>query len=345
MSTEKESVGQLQALAYERLSLFFSSHQDKRIEIEILPPAFQPPDGILMEDGFSLGIPKKILALAYIEARKTFFMNRHAADETSQSDALLATKTMLLFDPEHLTAANFRKRNLLALKTQKSLTAQSVYLESVRHEFLFLDSILTSPLHRQSKSPTLWYHRLWLLDINDTDNKAASRNETPWFWSAEIDAVCRSGEQHPKNYYAWQYARRLVGRVGNDTFVCEIASRTKDWCFKHPSDISGWSFLIHMLLEVKLQSRKESLVREVLQYALNLRSENESVWIFLRTVLAQSLLQENVRVELNTNLCKYREDLTNKDPASVLSKRITHTVNWIEQHSNHKPPSTSVSLI
>lgn len=61
---------------YESLSRYFSEHEHEVIEIEILPPAIQPPDGILMQDGSSLGVSKKALALAFLAARQIFFDNK-----------------------------------------------------------------------------------------------------------------------------------------------------------------------------------------------------------------------------------------------------------------------------
>lgn len=61
---------------YESLCRYFDNHEHEVIEIEILPPAIQPPDGALMQDGSSLGIPKKALASAFIAARQVFFDNK-----------------------------------------------------------------------------------------------------------------------------------------------------------------------------------------------------------------------------------------------------------------------------
>lgn len=73
MAHSDSSVVEKQQHVYESLSRYFSEHENEVIEIEILPPAIQPPDGVLMQDGSSLGIPKSALALAFIVARQTFF--------------------------------------------------------------------------------------------------------------------------------------------------------------------------------------------------------------------------------------------------------------------------------
>src|ERR1700753_4144206 len=71
-----------------------------------------------------------------------------------------SSRIILLFDPEHITAANFRKRRIINLRQTSSARLPEAYAQEIH----FLNSILTSPLHRQSKSPTLWFHRWWLVD-------------------------------------------------------------------------------------------------------------------------------------------------------------------------------------
>lgn len=76
MAHNDSSVVEQQEHAYELLSRYFDEHENEVIEIEILPPAIQSPDGALMQDGSHLGIPKKALTLAFLVARATFFDNK-----------------------------------------------------------------------------------------------------------------------------------------------------------------------------------------------------------------------------------------------------------------------------
>ena len=62
----------LQRKAYDVLNKYFSDHEDEVLNIEMLPPAFPPPDGICMQEELNLGLPREILALAFIEARRIF---------------------------------------------------------------------------------------------------------------------------------------------------------------------------------------------------------------------------------------------------------------------------------
>ncbi len=324
MSFNQSENSKVPKVAYEALVDFFTRHENEVVEIEVLPPAIQPPDGITLEEGLNLGIPKKILALAFIEARQRFLGN--VTSDCTSSTAFQATKVILLFDPEYITAANFRKRRLLALKDGGSET-KTIFQVALKQELCFLNSILTSPLHRQSKSPTLWHHRLWLVNLTiDHELSNASDEQKKVFWRDEIDAVCKSGEQHPKNYYAWQYARRFLPHTKDLGLTDEFVHRVKNWCFKHPSDISGWSFLLFQLRDVSSLPNRQPIIQEVFNYAINLRAEQESLWMFIRLSVSQDGYGD--RLQNYQTLQKYNEEMDENTRISALSERIHQTLNW-----------------
>ncbi|KAF2794916.1 protein prenylyltransferase [Melanomma pulvis-pyrius CBS 109.77] len=343
------SSSDLQDQAYDALSEFFSVHEDEVVEIEILPPAIQPTDGLLMMDGLNVGVPKKILVLAYVKARQLFFASIQV-DGTSLQ-ALDASRVMLLFDPEHITVANFRKRRILNIKAE----APGQFIQVVIRELVFINSILTSPLHRQSKSPTLWHHRAWLLGmlipIKLID---ASGEQLLAFARAELDAVLKSGEWHPKNYYAWQYARRLLTRVeslyANDSdhawkasyheFLATCASLIRAWCCLNPSDISGWTFLSFLLPRLNSLTSRRRIVQQVLDYAINLQAKQESLWVFLRTVLADSILghERDALIQLLHNFQKERAGaVRDVSPENCVMQADT----WIKSYSKELAESRS----
>lgn len=85
--------------------------------------------------------------------------------------ALNATCVLLLWDPNHITAANFRKKYLLlssrsylmtSLSSNAPISPAAPFLALLRSEFAFLNSLVTSPLPKAPKASTLWAHRLWL---------------------------------------------------------------------------------------------------------------------------------------------------------------------------------------
>jgi hypothetical protein len=329
MATKDGQTSEFQKLAYKSLSKYFQEHEDEVVEIEILPPAIQPPDGITMQDGLSLGVPKKILALAYVEARQRFFMNKQTQDAFTIAQALQATKVMLLFDPEHLTAANYRKRTLLRLEEDHGLHVGNPYHRALREEICFLNSILTSPLHRQSKSPTLWYHRSNIVDsLTSIELEDAPQDRIAEFWHSELAAVCKSGEQHPKNYHAWQYARRLVNRIKSRELADDIARRVKDWCCRHPSDISGWSFMLHLMPTIATSLQHE-LVGDIINYAISLDCEQESLWIFIRTTLALRNTEFSASYQ---SLQTYKKDLEGTNRHPIAMERVCNAIVWADAH-------------
>jgi hypothetical protein len=171
-------------------------------------------------------------------------------------------------------------------------------------EMNFLNSILLSPLHRQSKSPTLWHHRYWLISHSfnppDFDNLvedvAWAEQRFQGIFNDELDAVLKAGERHANNYYAWGYGRSLVGfmdsvreRSGrNSTWPRrdEAVSKVLGWCKSHPSDTSGWSFLLFLLLHEKCEGNQVlSTISEVLGFAVAVKWEKEALWNFVRTAI------------------------------------------------------------
>lgn len=322
---------EFQKLAYASLSGYFQDHQNEVVEIEILPPGLQPPNGVFMHEGLHLGVPKKALTLAYVEARQKFFTNKGSNDTSAIDQTMRATDIMLLFDPEHITAANYRKRVLARMKAEHDLDNGNTYHKSLRRELCFLDSILTSPLHRQSKSPTLWYHRSnvveSLISVELTD---ALDSQKTTFWNKELDAVCKSGEQHPKNYHAWQYARRLVQKAHSPNLNESFARNIKTWCCRHPSDISGWSFLLYLMPQITPSLRQE-LVRDVFNYAIKLDVKNESLWVFVRTALVRDL-SDTGHLATYQRFQAHVKTLRDDERHSTESEPIIHALEWVETY-------------
>lgn len=329
MVTGSSSRQDLQVLAFENLNQYFKDHENETVQIEILPPALEPLGGISLQDGVNLGVPKKTLALAYVEARQQFFASDSLGNDPNS--ALQATKVMLLFDPEHVTAANYRKRWLRDLEARHGSGVGSAYHKALRQELHFLNSILTSPLHRQSKSPTLWHHRLWLLDpLVLIEMKDGTDDQRMAFWRAELADVCTSGERHPKNYYAWQYARRLVARIADLKAVDIMAFEVKGWCCAHPSDISGWSFLLHLIPKLRQVSR-EKLITEVLSYAINLRAQQESLWVFIQTVLATGPA-DSLHLRCLRMIQDYSQIPIHSKQGLETPSRASGALHWIDSH-------------
>lgn len=298
---DKATIAALQAgnpqTAYDSISsVLVSPLPSGRLEIEILGKGIPLPEGTyVLQDGTSVGVSKLGLVQAFLVAREILqdhIINHGSSGsssvspQTADADTLFAaTAVILLMDPEFLTAANTRKRLI-----QKQLQDDNQMTWTVlTKEKAFLDSLLTSRLHRHTKSPTLWNHRRWLI------GQYSSRGLRVDVVGDIKNVVSVAGERHPRNYYAWCHARYLAGLLGKkdeeNSDYENLLSVVRNWCFQHHNDISGWSFLYHLLDNLDCSSRQNtqtisSTFSDVLNYVASCRLTNESVWVFLRTLAA-----------------------------------------------------------
>ncbi|KAL9035209.1 MAG: hypothetical protein Q9214_006693 [Letrouitia sp. 1 TL-2023] len=303
------------------------------LEIDILPAAYPP---VLFHAHPSIGLPQSLLKSCFITARSILFsyLNRpdsrdpETVDLEHRKEALQATLIILLFDPNHLTAANFRKRHLLFLK-DRDLTTQNRLQEAVGFEKLILQSLLTSPLSRHAKSSTLWAHRIWLFSTFFTESirwkLGIAREEDrkgPEIMKkgleTELAIVMKAGERHARNYYAWDYARQVFGLFSRKGDFCESKILKEEWitstrvmgitmvhkwCLAHPRDISGWAFLIFLIrhdvqspgfkrTEGKEgdidQNLSEHIIHTTEEFIRKFKLRGESVEWFLRVITDES---------------------------------------------------------
>ncbi|KAK0704948.1 hypothetical protein B0H67DRAFT_497420 [Lasiosphaeris hirsuta] len=252
------------------------------LELEILPTTHQLPEGqFVLQDGCAAGVSKLGLVQAFLVARPMLKGHLDGTAPRAIEELSSATAIMLLMDPEHLTAANTRKRLL-----QARIAGEREKTDVILHtEKLFLDSLLTSRLHRHTKSPTLWSHRRWLLQL--FVSKGLPVDVLPDITTV----VFVAGERHPRNYYAWCHARYIMSlEAGNSND--EVMAAVKQWSFKHHTDISGWSFLYFLTGSNAFSGTAAgcSTFSEVIELANSLHLANESIWVFLRTLAASGLV-------------------------------------------------------
>ncbi|KAL3459248.1 hypothetical protein BJX64DRAFT_205990 [Aspergillus heterothallicus] len=285
--------------AYRDLFRIFGNRNGRVLEFEILPPAFGP----FLEDDCSIGLTKKYLVQAFVVARKLFFdgtkdsnynecslspsstgnnVTRDQLDET----LAIASQIILLFDCEHLTACNWRKQRLAAL----AKSDQEKFIQALEIELSLMATYLCSPLHRHTKSPTLWQHREWiqthLIRLQSPGFQAAEE-----LFTTELSVALCAGERHPRNYYAFSYMRKihriLSGASERETgdgsarLGRSIVSSMLDWCLAHPADISGLMFLLYLLDVVPDLELRSNVMSKVVGFALDIGWEGESLWTFV----------------------------------------------------------------
>jgi len=282
--------------AYNDIVKALNSNTSELLDIEFLGKSYPilPDCNVLLEEN-SVAVPKLKLVQAFVVARHLFFKCLEDFKEEKFQDICDATAVILLMDPEHLTAANARKKIL-----QKYLTGSKTELEAaLRRELWVIDSFLTSHLHRHTKSPTLWSHRRWLLDIFKSNGLQHDLQR-------DLTAVILvAAERHPKNYYAWLHMRWLLqtfhARDSGAEDSSKILLTAKVWCLRHPADTSGWSYLLSHLStvepskEVRIEANS-SICKEVLGLARSFHWTHESLWVFLRTLVAVGEVVEDQRV-------------------------------------------------
>ena len=292
------------------------------LEIEILPSSFPPQ--ILLHESSAVGVPKSLLTPLYLQARRIFF-DDHVSSRAPESyhAALQATAIILLFDPNHLTAANFRKRHIQRCfsreRTDNDHDGRDAGKLAVQHELKFLESLVTSPLSKHAKSSTLWAQRLWIVEnffrsamrehaTDEAIQMMDMRQGIKSFWDVELMVVMKAGERHPRNYYAWQYARQLFSFVRSERpelverrqwgrrLLSDSIGLVRGWCLMHPRDISGWAFLVFLLEQLRDEGCDDEdmekgfedeiglSVSETREFARKYEWKGESIEWFLRTM-------------------------------------------------------------
>lgn len=293
---------------FQELVDVFSTRGNQIFEIEIIPSSLGSP---ILRDGCSIGITKKALVQAYTVARQLFIKRLMpmsegdfgvSAWEKVEADVVadsVITEIMLLFDCEHLTACNWRKRRLLAAVAHCPRAA-----EILETELTLMATYQCSPLHRHTKSPTLWSHRLWVLrQLLRIQPKG--REDLLTLERSELDIVFRAGELHPKNYYAFNYMRHFhallagmlvdVDAQGRSEWTLSLARAllkpVLDWCLANPKDISGWVFGKYLLDNVPDVQLRADAISRVLRFARDVGWEGESLWTFIDLTARQYTLE------------------------------------------------------
>ena len=96
-----------------------------------------------------------------------------------------------------------------------------------------------------------------------------------------------AGEKHFANYYAFAYARRLVGLAEEEEVERKWRGwvmMVKTWCLAHPRDISGWGLLWFLLRRDGQSEELQEVVGEVEECAKKFGWKGQGVKWFLEAV-------------------------------------------------------------
>ncbi|OAA73864.1 Protein prenyltransferase [Cordyceps fumosorosea ARSEF 2679] len=331
---------------YQSVADVLSTRDEQLLDIEVLGPGHVLASGTYaLHEGNAIAIPKFNILRAFLPAYE-IFKSHLRGQYVAPEELLRATSVILLLDPEHMTAANARKRHIRHIKEQ-SPTQLHVATDA---EFYLIDSLLTSRLHRHTKSPTLWGHRQWLLELSINTQRPVGSLTT-----ALEKLIFVSAERHPRNYYAWCHARYLLDlhhhhrRSGTPAVAQKheeepqqgpaaalletVTGMVKRWCFRHPDDTSGWSFLA--VLVERQAAAAPTLFAETLRLVEDLSWRGEAAWCFLRGMvmhrgrLRAGQLEEFTHVLELVHRGGRRETATEELDRQVLA----NTLKWTELYA------------
>ncbi|KAK1243290.1 hypothetical protein MKX07_003918 [Trichoderma sp. CBMAI-0711] len=281
---------------------------------------------VILQDGPAIAVPKLRLVQAFLYARGLLKNYVGGVLDGDNGDGLVtrATAVILLMDPEHLTAANTRKRLLRdAIKSGTDIGS------NLQDELYFIDSLLTSRLHRHTKSPTLWSHRQWLMQQFQHHNLAIDPTNTM------KSVILIAAERHPRNYYAWLHARYLTQAVAEtassqeqEQHLSGILGAAHKWALAHHDDVSGWAFLMFFL--DRHPEYAGPVVGEATRRAVSYHWRNEAVWYFLRNIVARPWCGRDAREGVKAaRLALLKGVEARSDGERVLRQASS----WIEEYS------------
>jgi len=182
-------------------------------------------------------------------------------------------------------------------------------------ELEFLNFIFTSPLPRHTKSPILWTHRRFVIELlsGETPPKG-SPSLTPSLQD-EMTVILLAAERHPKNYHAWTYARWIWLHLHNTPESCsrlpQLNERIRSWCTSNISDISGWMFYLWFLgadrpWRTRLRQMQQPMdaVWKVFVWGREVVPGHEALWTFVRgcAIGMEEVLSEEERARVMTNM-------------------------------------------
>lgn len=236
-----------------------------------------------------LGIPKRALYKVFntiIHEYNSLLsqVERPDADAEQWDRLYRLTDIICLVTYDNLTAINSRKRFLQRLVGIDSGNA----VNALKKELSWLELLFSSPLPKQTKSSMLWQHRTWVYDklsyLLSADYKQA---KLVIDIQKELDLVIRASELHPRNYYAWSYARRLSYLSLTDEEFKAVLKKVFQTCRLHASDISCWTFLAFLLTNSALtpSTTTQFYLNQILDYVEIVGTGHESIWSAVRLIV------------------------------------------------------------
>jgi Protein prenyltransferase alpha subunit repeat len=82
-----------------------------------------------------------------------------------------------------------------------------------------------------------------LLEINGCNERFKA------IMADEFNICDKAGGRHASNYHAWDYRRFLLVFIKDNAYLLAAEYKlSREWCFAHVNDCSGWSYRKSVLL-------------------------------------------------------------------------------------------------
>lgn len=114
-----------------------------------------------------------------------------------------------------------------------------------------------------------------------------------------------------------------------------MLSIVKNWCFRNPADTSGFSFLLFCLSRFPSSAKEQrieassSICEEVLGLAASFKWTHESVWVFVRTLVASGDVTEDRKAVFFKTI----DGLLAADPGNSTKQSILNGArDWCEKY-------------
>jgi hypothetical protein len=206
---------------------------------------FVTTEELIYEHG-NIGIPVKMIQSLFYSANNVFI------NCTDRAKKLDATMVLLSIHPDHYTAVNYRKRQLLLGNLDW------------KREVVFIKFIQTKHLSK----PMLWAHLYWLYRQGYTNAQD------------DLEFCTFAAERYRCNYPCWSYRRRVLSQ--NPELMVNELLVNKNFVKSHISDYSGWSFRIWLIL--RLPDTELDLEIEWVKKLITLYPKHDSLWQYFRLV-------------------------------------------------------------
>jgi Protein prenyltransferase alpha subunit repeat len=318
-------------------------HQDRKMSFGETPlPGQGKSDIIGALGGFVTVI---IRELSITESFVTSRLSRHAKSPNiwSHRKWVLRTASPGFFEAprplEDITGFHF---TILPRGKAELLSAGSAYNlhdpECWRGTFVALDD------HIPNASPTEWVGAWESL------------------YSQELELVFRAALVHPRNYYAFEYARWIWRSVTSSfspkCFLPQLwaaLDETFAWCSKHGTDTSGWSYLSWLVeqhhywvtsastgvVSEMPRNLTHDVVTSMIERALKYGGTEESLWGAVRSICSNGILLDDHKVmEYLDTIGTDPQDTsaTTEESKTVYRNRA---IKWIRDFRTH-PSSVGV---